>query len=793
VLRGSHGGLGGTEVAAVPVASEESVGREYADRGLSMRQGLQPVNPHRRGGAAGPVLSLTAQSARPPGRHRQDHPRGLANRAGGGHQQAKSVGRSRAERGRVLDLAVQEALALRQGFFPESAEVDPELLAPLLARGEELLNSSLTEGDALEWASGFVFPTGPLEADERLFLRFGGDVPSMARHRLQELYSARMNRSRIDTWVSRDNPERGRLVDLAEEGMPVLVAGGFVPNSKLGVIPALRPAYRRLAPVVNRLLFEGFHSRGLAFIVSKEAALTVPGLHLNVNSWVPKAGKVQGRPIGDCSDGGRGADSVNSDEAKLACDARWGVIHHPSLSDLVVQVVECLREEQVKDATVTWADLVMFKVDLSGAFTLLSFCPEDVPLMAFELTDDRVIFFLCGLFGWTGTPACFDVVSRALRHELKHLVRGKASMYVDDIMGVCLLRFVAENIDRVVKFCNGLLGPLAVAAEKTEQGRRLDHIGYVFDLDTMLVGISGRNVAKSLVGYLEAVPAGRTHVREMQRLASWASRYAQICPFMRPFLRDLYAAYTGRKPGMFFQLDGRAQRAVRLLRLLIVMSASEPGKFTRTMLSFVPPAAALVIEFDASLQGIGVVWYHIGMQGAESPIGALSGDIRQLGFGDDSSHQNTAEFIAATVGVLGAIALGFHGASVILRGDSTSALCWGFRQRFKGILTVNAVVVFTMLLVQSGVTVVDAQFLTSQENVVCDTLSRGTSVEVAVRTGVLPPGVAKIDTVERVLAQVLEDCSPRLDTSTDAAFEQLWRRSAVLSRSVQCSEVLREN
>jgi hypothetical protein len=70
------------------------------------------------------------------------------------------------------------------------------------------------------------------------------------------------------------------------------------------------------------------------------------------------------------------------------------------------------------------------------------------------------------------------------------------------------------------------------------------------------------------------------------------------------FLPDLYAAYTGRKLGMMFQLDQRAQRA---MRRLIVMSASVPGKFTRTMLSFVPPAAALVIEFDASLQGIGVV------------------------------------------------------------------------------------------------------------------------------------------------------------------------------------------
>ena len=355
-------------------------------------------------------------------------------------------------------------------------------------------------------------------------------------------------------------------------------------------------------------------------------------------------------------------------------------------------------------------------------------------------------------------------------------------MYVDDIMGVCLKRYVNENVARVVSFCRGMLGSQSVADDKTEIGRRLVNIGYDLDLDTRLVGISQRNIAKSLVGYLLAAREGKSHVRELQRLASWASRYAQICPFMRPFLRDLYAAYTGRNPGAVFSLNSRAQRAVCVMRLLIVMSAAEPASFTRTMSSFSPPVASLIIQFDASLQGIGVVWYRVAADGTEDPIGALSGDLRQLGFGQDSSHQNTAEFIAATVGLLGALALGYAGASVILRGDSTSALCWCFHQRFHGSLTANAAVVFTLLLVQSGITVVNTQFLTSEENVTCDTLSRGVSVEEAVRTGILPTGVGRVAAVERVLYQLLEDCSPGLDTSTDAAFEGLWLRTRVLMR-----------
>lgn len=48
------------------------------------------------------------------------------------------------------------------------------------------------------------------------------------------------------------------------------------------------------------------------------------------------------------------------------------------------------------------------------------------------------------------------------------------------------------------------------------------------------------------------------------------------------------------------------------------------------------------------MQGIGVVWYRLALVGTELPIGALSGDLRQLGFGQDSSQQNNTEFIAST-------------------------------------------------------------------------------------------------------------------------------------------------
>ena len=54
------------------------------------------------------------------------------------------------------------------------------------------------------------------------------------------------------------------------------------------------------------------------------------------------------------------------------------------------------------------------------------------------MTEELVMFFLCGIFGWSGTPAAFQVVTRASVFELSVRIVGRLLMYVDDILGVLL-------------------------------------------------------------------------------------------------------------------------------------------------------------------------------------------------------------------------------------------------------------------------------------------------------------------------------------------------------------------
>ena len=76
-----------------------------------------------------------------------------------------------------------------------------------------------------------------------------------------------------------------------------------------------------------------------------------------------------------------------------------------------------------------------------------------------------------------------------------------------------------------------------------------------------------------------------------------------------------------------------------------------------------------IVEFDASLTGAGVIIYKR-VHAMEVCLAATAMDLRGLGFGSDSSFQNTAEYVGAIVGILGLLRLGVSNEDIELRGDS---------------------------------------------------------------------------------------------------------------------------
>jgi len=70
-----------------------------------------------------------------------------------------------------------------------------------------------------------------------------------------------------------------------------------------------------------------------------------------------------------------------------------------------------------------WDNLILWKMNLQGAFSSLRINSDCVSKFAFALTDDLTLLHTAGMFGWTDTPALrflcdFAVVGRM--HPTRH-------------------------------------------------------------------------------------------------------------------------------------------------------------------------------------------------------------------------------------------------------------------------------------------------------------------------------------------------------------------------------------
>jgi hypothetical protein len=101
------------------------------------------------------------------------------------------------------------------------------------------------------------------------------------------------------------------------------------------------------------------------------------------------------------------------------------------------------------------------------------------------------------------------------------------------------------------------------------------------------------------------------------------------------------------------------------------------------------------------------------------------GYMRDYEIGVDSSYQNTMEFIAIVLGVAVAVRAGYRNTSLIIKGDSMSALCWAEKGMLRSMFIRRAATLLVLLTVSFGIEIVDSVHVAGIENVICDRLSRG--------------------------------------------------------------------
>lgn len=595
----------------------------------------------------------------------------------------------------------------------------------LVAEAYATTNQVFNEEDALRWAKGFSLPSDIGKRDSIALRRHDFDLTAMVAEFQSQMPSLRLSHESVNSWVSPDNADFKNIHALAD-GVPFFVPTGFVPN---GAPYGLRRKYVQMASVINRLLFD-LYQKHLCIIIPTADALRIkessrfgptPCRPLQYSSvhWTTKRGKEKGRPLGD-SAAKESGQPLNSDEVKTMVDDRWGRITHPTISRLVNMILRVADRHG-------WDRVVIYKMDLRGAFSLLNILPQDVGLSAFELTDGLTLIHTTGWFGWTGMPCTFHVVTRTIVSTIRERPEfaGEIDMFVDDVLGACLDDDLPSNLSLVRDVSVGLLGGDAVEDAKTEWGRQLDWIGWRMNLDSRSVSIARHNMLKTLYGFFAFDTTAKARLKDIQTLASWSARYAMVCRYMRPHTATLFDAMKpfNDRSHILLPLAVDTIICIHLWRACLCLLDLHEERFARSMLSFRPATPTLRLEFDASLQGIGILVNIISPDGLEHPWKALRAKLPYALQGQ-AAYQNSVEFIAIVVGFAGIAKAGVRHSDISIRGDNVSSLSWALKESFRSPTVRNAAIVYTFLGIECDIRTGEADHIPGVSNVTTDGWSR---------------------------------------------------------------------
>jgi hypothetical protein len=621
------------------------------------------------------------------------------------------------------------------------------------------------EREAIEWAEGFTFPPdiGNRDGDELASLE--GNLAELVRRR-QAAMPSRISEESVRAVVPQSDPDFDSMLAIAR-GIPITTAPGFIHN---GAPPPLRKKYLRVAPAVNKQVYKQYLA-GKILIFPSQMLVDLGNGHWSSTHWTTKKDSLGGRILGDGSSTEHGH-ALNGPEVKRLVEEKWGVIKHPTI-DRLVQMFYRVAER------IGWDNVMLWKMDLKGAFTLMSIDPDDVRLLLFELTDGLCMAYPTGMFGHTEMPTIFDVITRVLRRLSNEVIDedSECDAYVDDLMGIGLASLVSSDQSAIKALCLKLLGLESVADDKTVFGRKLDMIGWLIDLDTRTVSISRHNFFKTLHGFFSVDETRPVKVEDLQRLASWGVRYSTVCRAMRPFAHDLFEPLLGSpRSNSYRRLDAAVQMCIKLWRCcLCMMELRGPERYSRSMSSFMPSTPDYVVEFDGSLTGVGLKIYKVNRDG-EVVLWKVAGynfpfDIPGGSeFEYASSYQNTCELIGPVL-AMGILArFGLRQLSLKAVGDSKAALKWVTSERFRRGPSRNAAMCYTSLGMNFDMHFEDSLHIPGIDNVECDKLSRHVSPYAM---GYDHDLVVDVEG-DAALVRLVNACNPLVSNVSGCSFEVAW-------------------
>ena len=643
-------------------------------------------------------------------------------------------------------------------------------ITDIIRKAWELGSITYNIEDAIKWADNFRFPDSIGLRDWKE-LEESNSLIQLCEKRHSSIASSRLSVERVNKVVTdarlksfKGQLDKERLLDIARNGMTIPTASNFYPSCKP---PKLRRKYLLVQSAVNKIIYGMYQKGGLVLILPTEEAKKIPGIHFSSTHWTTKKDKASGRVLGDQSNDPDGNALNDRDkEVQMAVKNMWGKIEHPTIQDLVNLIVRIANQSG-------WHNILLWKMDLKGAFGLLRIRSQDTAKFAFELSDGLSLIHTAGMFGWTGTPFAFSVVSRILEGCINSEIHGGLCVYVDDLCGCSSVNHANEDQSIAKQICTDLLGEDALAEDKHFQGRRLDMLGWSFDLDLKTVSISEINHLKTIYCMFSIDINKKQYIKTWQAIASRASRYVMVCEHMKPYtsaFHRMVSSFNG-STSIAKDINQDALMDLEMWKAFLCLLVPHENKFARQLESFQIQRATVKIEYDASLTGFGYViselqhneqWEIISFLGMDFPF--------QQDTKNDSSFQNVCEFIAVISALICLWTLHYKHFNYILIGDNISSLSWCKKGRSNSIYARRAMISFSLLSVQIQATLHSTVHTPGTSNIICDSLSRQEKrSSVTLREDLISP-----ESVVLNIVSILNLINPLLCQHSQIGNAQIW-------------------
>ena len=126
----------------------------------------------------------------------------------------------------TYETAIDDTITKLRILFPEQVTTEQiNKIKNVAIEGYKLADSVYTAKDAEDWGDHYKVSEKLVNSDEKLFKASMRDIKAMTIRRQKKLIPNRLNPARVNLHTRIDNPERGKLMLLAD-----LLREGFQPN-----------------------------------------------------------------------------------------------------------------------------------------------------------------------------------------------------------------------------------------------------------------------------------------------------------------------------------------------------------------------------------------------------------------------------------------------------------------------------------------------------------------------------------------------------------------------------------